>query len=168
MAKLYELSDMNRSIWENIEAVLDDPEIDWDAAEADLKQIEQEFDSKIENCAKLTVGMNGESESIAAEIERLTARRKALDNKTKRFKEYVKNEMIYSGRDKVKTDLFTVAVQNSPASLKVFNEADIPPEYFTVIPETTKLDTAAVKAALKDGRRIPGAELFVDTHLRIK
>ncbi|WP_302294560.1 siphovirus Gp157 family protein [Pyramidobacter piscolens] len=168
MAKLYELSDMNRSIWENIEAALDDPEIDWDAAEADLKQIEQEFDGKVENCAKLIVGMNGESESIAAEIERLTARRRALDNKVKRFKEYVKNEMIYSGRDKVKTNLFTIAVQNSPASLKVFNEADIPPEYFTVIPETTKLDAAAVKTALKDGKQIPGAELFVDTHLRIR
>lgn len=168
MAKLYELSDMNRTAWEDIEAALDDPEIDWDAAEAELKQIEQEFDGKVENCAKLIVGMNGESASITAEIERLTARRRALDNKVRHFKEYVKNEMLYSGRNRVKTDLFTIAVQNSPASLKVFNEAAIPPEYFTLIPETTKLDTAAVKAALKDGRQIPGAELFVDTHLRIR
>ena len=168
MAKHYELSNENRAIWDDIAAVLDDPEVDWDAAEADLKKIEQEFDSKVENCAKLLVEMDRESAAIKKEIDRLTLRQRALDNKASRLEEYVKNEMIYSDRQKIKTDLFTIAVQKSPTSLKVTDEASIPQEYFKVIPVTRKLDTTAVKTALKDGKEIPGAELVSGTYLRIR
>lgn len=166
--KLYELSEEDRNIWTAIEAALEDPDADWDAAEAALKQCEQDFDGKIENCAKLTNNLLAQCDALDAEIERLTNRRKAFANKAASLKNYMKGEMEYVGRLKIKTALFSVAVQNSPVSLNVWNESQIPETYFKVIPATRKLDNEAVKKALKEGRIVPGAELFQGTHLRIR
>ena len=76
--------------------------------------------------------------------------------------------MMAAGRDKVQTDLFTVALQKSPAKLIVHAEADIPREYFKIIPETVQLDKDAVRTALKAGNAVPGCELAQGYHLRIR
>ena len=168
MPKLYELTDEHIDIWNAIGDALDDPETDWAAAEAELKALEGAFDAKVENCAKVIRNMEAEEAAIKSEIERLQKRDSALSGKIKSFKEYVKIEMQAAGREKIKTDLFTVAVQKSPARLVVHSESDIPAFFFHEVPATRKLDNDLVKAALKEGQTVPGCELAVGTHLRIR
>ena len=115
MPKLYELTNEYLGFWDS----LNDPEADWDAAEEKLKGIEAALDSKVENCARAIRGMESDAESIAVEIERLARRKRALENKTESLRGYVQGEMMAAGRDKVQTDLFTVALQKSPAKLIV-------------------------------------------------
>lgn len=164
MPKLYELTNEYLGFWDS----LNDPEADWDAAEEKLKSIEAALDSKVENCARAIRGMESDAESIAVEIERLARRKRALENKTESLRGYVQGEMMAAGRDKVQTDLFTVALQKSPAKLIVHAEADIPREYFKIIPETVQLDKDAVRTALKAGNAVPGCELAQGYHLRIR
>lgn len=164
MSKLYELTDEYLALWDS----LNDPDADWDAAEAALKGIEAALDAKVENCAKAIRGMESEQESILAEIERLTKRQHALETKTQGLKNYVQAEMETAGRDKIRTDLFTIAIQRSPDRLIVHSEAEIPDVFFKHIPATTQLDKTAVKKALAGGTAVPGCELTHGFHLRIR
>ncbi|MBQ8089986.1 MAG: siphovirus Gp157 family protein [Pyramidobacter sp.] len=168
MPKLYELTDEHIDIWNAIGDALDDPETDWAAAEAELKALEGAFDAKVENCAKVIRNMEAEEAAIKSEIERLQKRDSALSGKIKSFKEYVKIEMQAAGREKIKTDLFTVAIQRSPDKLIVHSEEHIPEIFFKHIPATTQLDKTAVKKALAGGAAVPGCELAHGFHLRIR
>ena len=161
MAKLYELADDYLSLWES----LSDPEADWTEAEMRLKTIEADFDNKVGACAKMIRNMEGEEAALIKEIGRMDKRLQALNRKTRDLKEYVRTEMEISGRDKVRTDLFTVSVQRSPDKVVVTDEAKIPTVYFK---KTISLDKTEVKLALQRGLAVPGCELAQGSHLRIR
>lgn len=161
MAKLYELTDEYLALWDS----LNDPDADWDAAEAALKGIEAALDAKVENCAKVIRGMESEQESILAEIERLQRRERALEAKTQGLKNYVQAEMETAGRDKIRTDLFTIAIQHSPDKVHVTDETKIPAQYYQT---TKRLDKVEVLRMLKAGYAVPGCELTQGSHLRIR
>ena len=161
MAKLYELTDDYLSLWES----LSDPEADWTEAEEQLRGIEKAFDDKVSACAKMIRNMESEETALTREIDRMSRRHDALVRKTKAIKEYVKAEMEASGREKVRTDVFTVSVQHSPDKVHVTDEAKIPPQYYQT---TKRLDKIEVLRMLKAGYTVPGCELTQGSHLRIR
>lgn len=164
--KLYELTDEYNALWD----ALNDPEADWDAAESALLAIEGEFSGKIESCAKIVRSMEAEAKGAKEEAERLAARAKALENKSKGLKKYMLSEMMASGREKIRTDIFTIAAQKSPISLIIHpeNEKFIPEKYWVEIPATKQLDKTIIKDALLGGEAVPGCELHQGYHLRIR
>ena len=161
MAQLYELADDYLSLWES----LSDPETDWTEAEMRLRTIEADFDAKVGACAKMIRNMESEEKALVDEIARMDRRLHALARKTKDLKEYVRSEMEISGRDKVRTDLFTVSVQRSADKVTVVDEGAIPSVYFK---KTISLDKTEVKLALQRGIAVPGCELTQGSHLRIR
>lgn len=161
MAKLYELTDDYLSLWES----LSDPEADWTEAEEKLRGIERAFDDKVSACAKMIRNMESEETALTREIDRMSRRHDALVRKTKAIKEYVKAEMETSGREKVRTDVFTVSVQHSPDKVHVVDETRIPPQYYQT---TKRLDKVEVLRMLKAGYAVPGCELTQGSHLRIR
>lgn len=161
MAKLYELTDDYLSLWES----LSDPEADWTEAEEKLRGIERAFDDKVSACAKMIRNMESEETALTREIDRMSRRHDALVRKTKAIKEYVKAEMETSGREKVRTDVFTVSVQHSPDKVHVVDETRIPPQYYQT---TKRLDKIEVLRMLKAGYAVPGCELTQGSHLRIR
>lgn len=166
MAKLYEL----QSTFNQVLELVDDPDANLDVLESVLKDVEGEFDQKIEGCVLMIKNLEAEVEPIKAEGERLTARKKALDNKIAWMKGYMLVQMTLLAKDKIKTPngLFTVARQKSPASVVVHNMAEIPDKFFTVIPEQKQLDKFGVKDALAGGEDVPGCELQQNYHIRIR
>ena len=161
MAKLYELTDDYLSLWES----LSDPEADWTEAEEKLRSIEKAFDDKVSACAKMIRNMESEETALTREIDRMSRRHDALVRKIKAIKEYVKAEMEASGREKVRTDVFTVSVQHSPDKVHVVDEAEIPAQYYQT---TKRLDKVEVLRTLKAGYAVPGCELTQGSHLRIR
>jgi predicted RNase H-like nuclease (RuvC/YqgF family) len=161
MAKLYELTDDYLSLWES----LSDPEADWTEAEEKLRGIERAFDDKVSACAKMIRNMESEETALTREIDRMSQRHDALVRKTKAIKAYVQAEMETSGREKVRTDVFTVSVQHSPDKVHVVDETKIPPQYYQT---TKRLDKIEVLRMLKAGYAVPGCELTQGSHLRIR
>lgn len=161
MAKLYELTDDYLSLWES----LSDPEADWTEAEEKLRGIERAFDDKVSACAKMIRNMESEETALTREIDRMSRRHDALVRKTKAIKAYVQAEMEASGREKVRTDVFTVSVQHSPDKVHVVDETRIPPQYYQT---TKRLDKVEVLRMLKAGYAVPGCELTQGSHLRIR
>lgn len=162
MPKLYELTGMYNQLWDLVE----DEEMDLVQLEEALKSVEEDINAKAENLAKIIKQIDGDVTTIKAEIDRLTTKKKTLENKKDSIKAYLEEQLGIAGIDKVKTPLFTVAMQNNPPSLEVVNESLIP-KMFYIVPDPV-LDKTAVKDLLKRGEEIPGVRLVQGRSLRIR
>lgn len=123
---------------------------------------------KVTNIAKFMKSMDSDIEIIKTEEKRLADRRKAINNRKEGIKGYIKEQMELAKIDKVKTPIFTVAIQNNPAALEITDEKKIPDRFFNIIPEHLELNNAILKDALKAGENIEGAKLTHGTSLRIR
>ena len=104
-----------------------------------------------------------------AEITRLKTTATTMDNNIKRMKGNLQDSMELTGKRKFKTPLFSFSVQKNPPSLVLdeLNTNNIPGEY--LIPQEPKVDTAKMKADLKNGLDLNGiAHLESGYSLRIK
>lgn len=157
---LYELTDNYLKVLELIEAGeenLDDT----------LESINDTIEVKAENYAKIIRNLEGNVNMLKAEIERLNSRKKSIEGNIDRLKENLKQAMILTGKEKIKTGLFNITVANNPVALNVFDESKIPENFFTY--ETIKkMDKAKIKDLLKAGLVIEGAALIQGKGLRIK
>ena len=155
--KLYEISQSYNSL---LDADLEGPEF-----EKALKVIDDAFDLKAENLAKLIRSIKGDIEAIKLEEKRLEAKRKTYENKIKSIEEYLFNNLQMTDKKKVQTPLFTIAIQKNPAKLVVKNEEKIPDKYFKTI---RQLDKASLKEDIKEGLEVDYAELVQTESLRIR
>lgn len=108
------------------------------------------------------------SEAIKNEIDRLTAMKKAVDNRIDKFKEYVKENMERLDIPKIDTEIGTMSISKNPASVEIYDETLITDKY-KKSKITVAIDKAAIKNDLKAGKEVQGARLIEDkTSLRIK
>lgn len=107
----------------------------------------------------------GEAMAIDAEIKRLTAKKKALQNKVDNLTSYLEYNLKASDSSEVKTSIFTVKFAKTPASVKILDESALPTDMLRV---KTEPDKTAIKAAIKEGREVPGACLEAGERLVIK
>lgn len=117
--------------------------------------------------AVLVKSIDSDVTALKDEESRLAKRRKALENKQTNIKLYLENQLKFMGIDKVKTPLFTVALQKNPPSVNILDDDLIPDEY----KKTVTTITTSKKEILEDlklGLIIPGAEIKQGKSLRIR
>lgn len=157
---LYELG----SAYQNVKNMVDDlPE---DVFLDTLSAIEEPLNDKAENIARFIKNLEAEADVYRKESQKMTEKATARTNKAKRMKMYLQESLELAGLDKVKGDLFTVAIQNNPQSVEVLNENVIPKNYF--VEQKPQLDKKALLASLKQGEEIAGVELKQSRSLRIR
>ena len=146
MSSIYEIQGRFLTILDMLESSDLDPQMLTDTMEG----IEGELEVKCENYAMVMKNLEGDIEALDNEIRRLTSRKKTLENNIKRMKEAVRDVMIATGKTKFKTELFSFAVQNNPASVVLDTEDldTLPDEYIRIKKE---VDKAAIKEALLKG-----------------
>ena len=132
-----------------------------------LEAIEGAIEVKAQGIIAVTRNITSQIEAIKAEEKRLADMRKARENHLKRLKEYVLENMQQTSKQQIKTELGVMRIQASTPALKITNQEKIPAEYQTIVPEHYEIDNERVKAALKAGKTVPGAELVQGVHLRI-
>ena len=108
-------------------------------------------------------------EAIKTEEKRISEKRKVLENKLEKFKEYVKNCMEQGGFTKVDTGLGTLTIVRNPMSVEIEDEKQVPTEFKQEV-ITVKVDKTAIKNHFKEtGEVLPGIKIVDDkTSLRIK
>jgi hypothetical protein len=163
MRSLYELTADALAVRDAIEAA--DGEITPEV-EAALAELEAQAEGKLEAFGKLIANWQGEASALKAEEARLASRRKALDNAVTRLKDRARDWLEATGQTKVKAGVWTFAIQASPPSVAVTDQASVPAQYW-VTPDPS-LDRRAILDALKSGEVVPGAEIKTGTHLRIR
>lgn len=157
---LYELKENYLKVLELIEA-------GEEGLEDTLESINDAIEIKADGYARIIKNLEGSVTALKAEIDRMTDRKKSIENNIERLKENLKNAMIATGKEKIKTDLFNVTVVNNPVAVNVIDEKLIPEEYFKV-EIIRKLDKLSLRDAIKNGEEIQGAELMQGKGLRIK
>ncbi|CAK0776805.1 Virus Gp157 [Gammaproteobacteria bacterium] len=163
--KLYEIA----AAYQQALDFLTNPEVDIppEAVNDTIEALEGDFDQKAVNIAAFARQMEIEAEAIKAAEDAMDKRRRALENRAKWLREYVKYGMESIGRKKVTSAWFVLSIQKNPASLDVFDGDMIPAEYLHEVTEV-RMDRAAIKNALAAGLNIPGAKLIQGTRLVIR
>ena len=162
MSTLYELT----GDYLQVAGMIDDPDIDAQTIADTLEAIGGEIEDKAENYAKVIANATAERDGLANEIDRLTRRKRAIDENTKRMKEALQQAMQITGKTKFKTPLFSFGIQKNPASVQIDEGATIPDKY--LIAQEPKIDRKGMIADLKEGIEIKGCTLTQSESLRIR
>jgi hypothetical protein len=162
MAKLYELVGGYRSLLE-----MADSETGEGFLEV-LETLSDAIDNKVESCAKVVKNLQADMAVLKAEEERLSIRRRSVENNIDRLKTYMQESMTAAEKQKIKTALFTVYIVAGRDKVEVDDEALVPVEYRKE-PTPPPIDRKAILEALQAGKKVPGARLgLTDPALHIR
>lgn len=153
--KIYEIPGALRELLDRLDADPDTGEVDGEALAA-YAEYNAAAAEKLEGTACYVRELKAEAGAIKAEEERLAKRRKALENKSERLKNYMMPALEAMG-GKVKGVMASVRIGKSQA-VTVF-DIDALPDTFKHVKTTIDPDKVALKKALKSGEVIPGAAL---------
>lgn len=161
---LYELT----NDWLQLMTMLEEG-ADEDVINDTLEGLDYEIEQKADGYARVIRNMEADIAGLKTEIDRMTNRKKVLENNITRLKVNLQNSMEITGKTKFKTDLFSFNVQANPAAVIMDEQylENIPEEY--LIPQEPKLDKKKLAADLKAGVDLEGiAHLEQSRSLRIK
>ena len=111
----YNLYEITGDILELQEMLVSDPENE--AIQDTLEALDGELSLKSEAYCKVIRNMEGNLESVKNEIDRLSKKKKNLENSVSRLKQALFNAMQATGTDKIKGDLFTLRIQKNAPQL---------------------------------------------------
>lgn len=121
-----------------------------------MEGIEGEFQEKGKAIAMITLNIDGDLEAIQSQIDRLTERKRIINNRKESLKEYLRSNMDAAGITKITHPLFTITCGKGKPIVVIDDEKAIPDDFVNV-KVTSAPDKAAIAKALKDGQEVPGA-----------
>lgn len=134
-----------------------------------LEGIEGEFEEKADAYAKIIRNLTADIDAIKTEEERLSSKRKSLENRIKWLKENLQRAMEITNKTKFKTSLFSFGIQNNRPSVVIdaVDMEDVPEEFLRY--RDPEIDKAKLKDAIDAGRDLSGiAHLETSKSLRIR
>lgn len=146
---------------------------DMDLSDEALKDTLDSLGGELEAKAQATVSFARHLEKIAESIkdaERSMAdRRKAIENRTSRIKQYVLEAMQNNDIQRIECPYFVLSIAKNPPSVEVLDEKQIPVDYFVdAPPPPPQLNKKLVLKAMKDGFEVTGCRLYQGVRLSIK
>ena len=159
MSTLYELT----SEFKELLFLAETEDLDEQTIKDTLESLGYELEEKADGYAKVIKELEGQIETLKAEIKRLSDRKKTVENNIGRMKKTLEEAMKVAGKPKFKTSLFSFNIQRNPARLVI--TGDVPEEY--LIPQDPKVDNAAIKKQLKE-QELDFAHLEQTESLRIR
>ncbi len=135
--------------------------------EAELEQLEFTVEQKAEAYANLIAHYRSDAETIKAEEQRLAVWRKRCEASADWLDRTLESTLLALGISTLKTEFWKFSFRRSE-SLQITAADAIPEAFMIPVPATVKIDNAEVKAALKRGEIVPGAELLIRQNLQIK
>ena len=134
-----------------------------------LESLQYELEEKADGYAMVMRQLEGDMALLKAEIDRLSGRKKTVENNIKRMKQGLETAMRAANKPKIKTKLFSFGIQKNPPSVVMDEQyiENIPDEY--LIPQDPKIDKKKIKEDLKAGVNLEGlAHLEQTEGLRIR
>jgi hypothetical protein len=148
---------------------LADLELDDQTITDTLDGMSGELEVKAQNVAFFCRNLEASAAAIKEAEAQMAARRKAVENRAARVKDYLLASMMVAGVQKIECPHFRLAVRENPAAVEVYEPGLIPAEFMTVppIPDAVP-DKKAIGAALKAGKEVGGCKLTKGVRLEIK
>jgi hypothetical protein len=137
-----------------------------------LESISGDLTVKAQNVAFVIRNLEASADQITVAIEHMQARSQALAKRAERIREYLLQNMLMAGVQKIECPYFKLAVKENPPKVIVDDEKQIPMSYMAdpapPPPPPAKPDKKLIAAALKDGFDVPGCRLERGKRLEIK
>lgn len=127
-----------------------------------LDALKMEREQKIENIACWIKNLTSDAEALKAQKQAFADRQKVAENKAASLKKYLSN---YLDGQKFSTDKVAISFRKTSA-VNVIDMTQIPENYLKYAEPTA--DKMAIKAAIKAGEVVPGAEIVEDKSMSIK
>lgn len=118
--------------------------------------IQAEFEDKGKAIAMIALNIDGDLEAIQSQIDRLTERKRIINNRKDSLKEYLRTNMEASGINKITHPLFTITLGKGKPIVVIDEESKIPDEFMNV-KVTSSPAKAEIAKAIKEGLEVPGA-----------
>jgi hypothetical protein len=162
---LYAIATEHRAMVERLMDTQDDAQTIADTIEAESYPLEV----KAQNVAYAIKNLDATAAAIKSAEAEMAARRKSIEKRVEHLREYTKTCMEVAGVTKIECPHFALTIKKNPAAVDVFEPGLIPAEFMKQPePPPATPDKAAIKAALQDGRNVPGAMLAQGTRLEIR
>lgn len=133
---------------------------DYDSAYEELQSVLSEG---IETLCKIRANKQARIESLKAEINRLTERKKQEENRIESLEKYIRSLFDKVGKDKLDAGTFTLSYRKS-TQVKIDDDFDNE-SYMRIKKE---VDKAKIKADLLAGAEITGACLVENKNLQVR
>lgn len=160
MSNIYEITGDVLQLQEMLE---NEPENEY--VQDTLESLHGELDIKAEAICRVIRNMEAHMEAYKSEIDRLSKRKKTIENSIQRLKQALLESMKVTGKEKIKGELFTIALRkNAPQLPKDLDINQVPIDY--LIERDYEIDRRKLLAAVKNGE-VEGIELEVNQSLRI-
>ena len=159
MANLYELTTQAAALYDLLQAEEIDEQTFNDTLEA------MGAADKVESYCKIIKQLASDVEMFKTEAERLTYRKRTVENAVERMKNALLAYLQTTGQDKVKAGSFSVYTAKTK-SVFITDEKAIPCKYLIEQPPT--IDKKRIKAALDAGEEVGGAAIVINTGVRIR
>lgn len=154
MASLYEI---NQSIMDCIDMETGEI-IDIDQ----LHELQMDRTDKIRNIACYIKNLRSDAAQYDEEAKTFAARKKAAQTKAESLTAYLSSML---NGEKVKDKEYSISWRKSE-SVNITDDSLLPDTY--LVPQPPKVDKAGIKAALKAGTAVTGAELAEKNNIQIK
>lgn len=175
--KLYQLT----ADFEQVRALLDDPDVDDQAVWDTLEGLQGEAEDKLLAIGRLIRERDAEQQAVKAEIDRLVNRHDRLMRQSDGLRTYAQLHMERMGLERVKDAAITLRLQHGPPAVEVMDLAVIPSTFKRAtlrlaaheVPEGYEdravydVDKKAILAAHKDGASVQGTAVVQRKHLRL-
>lgn len=133
-----------------LQSMLEDPEVDQQAVADTMEAMDYAIEEKADGYVRVIKNLQGSVDAIKLEIDRLTVKKKHLDDSIQRLKTNLQESMVAMDKRKIKTDLFQISIQKNGGALPVI--VDVPveqlPDECVIITEAP--DKKALAALLMD------------------
>lgn len=159
MATLYELTGGFLELLQ----LAEQGEIDTQTIRDTLESLGYEIEEKADGYAKVIAELTGQVNTLKTEEDRLSTKRKSIENNIDRMKRSLEEAMKATGKTKFKTDLFSFNIQRNAPRLII--TGDVPKEY--LIPQPPKVDNKKIRDLLKK-EELKFAHLEQGESLRIR
>ena len=154
MASIYELTSEFQMLWD----LMEEGNLSDEALEGAFECTKEELAIKLEGYCKFVKNLESDAKGLKAEEDRLSKRRKTMENTIKRAKDAMLTAIKAAGEKKMHCGSFNVSYQANKPS--VFLEEgyieNIPDKYLTQHEPTVNKDL--IYEALKDGQACPELE----------
>lgn len=156
MANLYELM----AGYEFLSEAMDDPELELDQLKAVVDHLDDTRGSlkeKVDNVCRVLANLAGEAARYKVEEQRLSARRKAVENKHEALRDWVRQSMRALDVKSIKTDLHSISIGAGVEQVVVNDESKIPDDYWRVKKDVDK--SKIMENYKQTGEVVPGVDV---------
>lgn len=130
-----------------------------------LALIEEDIHAKGQAIGSVLQSFDAQEAALKHHLLGVQDRLKAIQNHRKRLTEYLRENMMACGIQKIESPYFVISLQKSPESVVIDDDDSVPEDFCRL---TKSPDKMLIKSALRDGFEVPGCRLEAGTHVRIR